>query len=114
MRLCGAVTAQGEAAVLDCLRAQRRNLSGPCKELVLQEQVEEAKDMRVDVRLVNACADDAARICANEGRSGVEGAVYDCLVSGRPAGRRALVPGRAASAAAVPAPPPCMLRQCCM
>ena len=46
---------------------------------------QEAKDMRVDAQLRAACGGDATQLCADAAQSGVEGAVYDCLV--RPGAR---------------------------
>jgi hypothetical protein len=40
LRLCSGVTSQDPAAVLGCLRLQRRELSAACRDQVVREQVE--------------------------------------------------------------------------
>ena len=75
---CAAAGAGGRpGAVLACLRARRAALVPRCRKEVLRVQAAAADDFRVDSQLLEACAADKSRLCAEVEPHG--GAVQACL-----------------------------------
>ncbi|KAK9816541.1 hypothetical protein WJX72_001742 [[Myrmecia] bisecta] len=75
-QLCADVKA-GEGRVQDCLRDKRPQLSWECQEALFRQEVENADDTRLSIRLMNKCMVDKQAFCADVKPGGAK--IMDCL-----------------------------------
>ncbi|CAI5492080.1 unnamed protein product [Closterium sp. Naga37s-1] len=59
---CGDVQS-GEGRIQECLRRNRKKLNWECQAELFRQEVENADDIRLNVRLFRACLDDKRRFC---------------------------------------------------
>ncbi|KAK9820440.1 hypothetical protein WJX72_010380 [[Myrmecia] bisecta] len=67
----------GEGRVQDCLRDKRPQLSWECQEELFRQEVENADDTRLSIRLMNKCMADKKAFCADVKPGGAK--IKDCL-----------------------------------
>ncbi|CAI5986578.1 unnamed protein product [Closterium sp. NIES-65] len=79
-RLCKDV-APGEGRVQDCLRQHRSSVNWDCQAELFRQEVENADDIRLNVRLFKACLEDKRRFCADVVPG--DARVKDCLEAHR-------------------------------
>eukprot|EP00271_Cylindrocystis_brebissonii_P019065 TRINITY_DN562_c0_g3_i1.p1 TRINITY_DN562_c0_g3~~TRINITY_DN562_c0_g3_i1.p1 ORF type:complete len:1830 (+),score=464.44 TRINITY_DN562_c0_g3_i1:323-5812(+) len=63
-KLCKGVP-EGEGRVHECLRGQRERLGWDCQAELFRQEVENADDIRLNVRLFKACLADKRQFCAD-------------------------------------------------
>lgn len=67
----------GGGRIQECLRDKRASLSWDCQEELFRQEVENADDIRLNVRLFNACLNDRKKFCKNKKYGNAQ--VKDCL-----------------------------------
>ncbi|CAI7856614.1 unnamed protein product [Closterium sp. NIES-53] len=75
-RLCKGVE-PGEGRIQECLREHRAQLAWDCQAELFRQEVENAGDIRLNVRLFQACLNDQRRFCADVKYG--DARVKDCL-----------------------------------
>ncbi|GJP37078.1 hypothetical protein CLOM_g21523 [Closterium sp. NIES-68] len=75
-RLCKGVE-PGEGRVQNCLREHRTKLAWDCQAELFRQEVENADDIRLNVRLFQACLNDQRKFCADVKYG--DARVKDCL-----------------------------------